>query len=83
MARILPCAADFDCYVNGELLPWNDEIGLRYRWQAANLAKTSFRKISEHKIYLTKEEAADLVTEDIRQELGNDSVTIKVKEQEP
>lgn len=35
---IKPTAADFECYVDGVLLSWNDPRGLDIRWLAANRA---------------------------------------------
>lgn len=71
--RMPPVAADFECYVDGELVPWNNEFGLKVRWRAARLARGSS----------TPEDAAKCVTELTRMELGNDTVTITVRKQEP
>jgi hypothetical protein len=71
--RILPCAADFDFYLGGKLAPWNNAASIAFRWQAANLARTG----------KSLDDAAKDITQIIRQEMGNDSVTIMVRKQEP
>lgn len=38
---VKPKAIDFDAFVDGIKLPWNDEIGLVIRWMAAERAKST------------------------------------------
>ena len=70
MAWITPKAADFKADVNGEPLAWNNEFGLRVRWKAARLAK-SFRRDD-------LVEAATLATQQVRDELNDNTITIEV-----
>lgn len=69
MAYITPKAADFRCLINGSPLAWNNEFGLRVRWKAAYLAKSCKPE--------DLEEAARLATQQVRDELNDNSVTIE------
>lgn len=66
-----PYAADFDCFVNGKIMRWNDNFGLRCRWMAANEAKSATQAELQR--------AADVATQRIREQLSNQTVLVLPK----
>lgn len=65
-----PKAADFTCVVNGRVLPWNSDFGLRCRWMAAGVCETGKPD--------SLATAAAIATKKIQEQIGNDSVIVEV-----
>lgn len=63
-----PKAADFECFVDGKPLAWNDVFGLRVRWRAARASMSSRRK--------DLDEGARLATAQLRKDLNSDRVLL-------
>lgn len=82
MARFKATAADFDCYIDGKLVAWNNEFGLQARWRAANNAEGMLNSgVCEPDfmsvIFMSAQDTTDLLCSEL-----NESILIKPKVQE-